>query len=73
MTDFLGILENIARVISARSKVKVVREDPTDDMVFRTAYSAKADYIVSGDKHVLHIKKYRGIRDVAVREMLEMI
>jgi predicted nucleic acid-binding protein len=42
-------------------------------MVVRTAFDGKADYIVSGDKHMLSLSTYRGIRIVNVDEMLRLL
>jgi predicted nucleic acid-binding protein len=50
-----------------------VKEDPEDDMVLRTAYDSKADYIVSGDKHLLSLREFKGIRIVSVNEMLKIL
>jgi predicted nucleic acid-binding protein len=43
------------------------------DMVVRTGFDGKAAYIVSGDKHLLSLGEYRGIRIVNVDEMLRLL
>jgi predicted nucleic acid-binding protein len=50
-----------------------VKADPTDDIILRTAYDGKADYIVSGDEHLLALKEFKGIKIVTVSEMLEVL
>jgi len=40
----------------------VVENDPDDDRILEAALAAKADYIVSGDKHLLSLKEWNGIR-----------
>jgi predicted nucleic acid-binding protein len=42
-------------------------------MVVRTGFDGKAAYIVSGDKHLLSLGEYRGIRIVNVDEMLRLL
>ncbi len=54
-------------------KLKVVKEDPGDDKVLECAVVSKARYIVSGDKHLLKLGRYRGIKIVSVVKMLEIL
>lgn len=39
----------------------VVTEDPSDDMVLECAVTAAADMVVTGDEHLLALKKFRNI------------
>lgn len=55
-----------------RSNFKVVK-DPDDDLVINTAYDGKALYIVSGDRLLLEVKEFAGIRIMKASEMLELI
>jgi len=71
--EFLEVLNITAKFVHVRSRFKVVRQDPDDDIIFRTAYDSRADYIVSGDEHILALNEFRGIRIVTVNEMLELL
>ena len=57
-------------VVEVVSKLKLVEEDPKDDMVVETAYDGKADFIVSGDSHLLALKNFREIKIVSIKQML---
>lgn len=46
--------------------------DPKDLPVLGTAIAAKAEYLVTGDRHLLDLKKYRGVRIVSPREFLQI-
>jgi len=70
---FLRAVGSIATVIRARSKFKVVKEDPDDDTVLRVAYDGKAEYIVSGDRHLLSLGQFRRIKIVTVSQMLDIL
>jgi putative PIN family toxin of toxin-antitoxin system len=48
---FLRIIGSVAKITKVTSQFKVVKDD-LDDVVVRTAFDGKADYIVSGDKHL---------------------
>jgi len=71
--EFLEVLNITAKFVHVRSRFKVVRQDPDDDIILRTAYDSKADYIVSGDEHILALNEFRGIRIVTENEMLELL
>ncbi len=67
---FLKALYQTAKFTRVKSRFKAVKSDPADDVVLRTAYDGRADYIVSGDSHLLYMKSFRGMRIVTVDEML---
>ncbi len=71
--EFAGAIRSIAEIVELRSTFKVVEEDPMDDMVLNTAYDGRADYIVSGDRHIKGVKKFRGIMIVSPREFMRII
>lgn len=62
-----------SKLVSTHSCFKVISEDPDDDEVLNTAYSGKADYIVTGDKHLLALKEFKRIEIVTVTQMLEIL
>jgi len=57
-------------VVDVVSKFSVVERDFKDNIVLEAAYDGKADFIVSGDDHLLSLKSFRGIKIVSVKEML---
>lgn len=70
---FLEALHQTAKFTRVRSRFRVVEADPGDDVVLRTAVDGKADCIVSGDKHLLSLGAFRGIRILTVDEMLTLL
>ena len=73
-------IENFYELVSVRAekvlstqKVTAVPDDPDDDKFISCALSGKADYIVSGDKHLLKMKQYAGTRIVTVKEFLDIL
>ena len=70
---FLSILVNACRIVPDSARFKVVSEDPDDDVVLNVAYSGKADYIVTGDKHLLALGRFKKTRIVTVNEILEAL
>jgi len=47
--------------------------DETDNKYLECGTAANADYIISGDKHLLELKEYNGIKIVTAAEYLDII
>lgn len=62
----------IIKLVSPQIKIQVVKEDPDDDKVLEAALEANAHFIVSGDKHLLKIKEFKGIKIMTAREFLDI-
>jgi putative PIN family toxin of toxin-antitoxin system len=71
--DILRIVGGIAEIVEIKSRFKAVKQDPSDDIILRTARDGEVDYIVSGDEHILSLKEFRGIKILAVNEMLKLL
>ena len=48
-----------------------VCRDPKDSKVLGTAWADKVDVIVTGDKHLLELKEFKGVTILTVREFWE--
>ena len=70
---FISILLKKSTVVPVDFSLKVISVDPDDDVVLNTALNGKASYIVSGDKHLLVLKKFEKIEIVKVNEMLKVL
>jgi len=70
---FLRYVGGRTTLVRIRSRFKAVRDDPKDDVVLNTAYSGEAEHIVSGDKHLIPLREFKGIRIVTVSDMLDLL
>lgn len=52
----------IAIVVVPTETLTVVHDDPDDNKIIECAIAGEADYIVTGDAHLLDIQTYRGIQ-----------
>lgn len=68
-----GRLEAVAFVVKPDMILDVVAEDPDDNRVLECAVAGKADYIVSGDRHLQKLGSYRGVPILTVRQFMEAI
>ena len=71
--EFLSVLVSRSEFVTVKRRLRIVAEDPDDDMVLSTANEGRADYIISGDKHLLNLKELKGIKIVTVKGMLEIM
>ena len=62
-----------AHLVRPEESLNIVQEDPTDNKILECAQQQGADYIVSGDHHLLDIGKYQDIQIVSPREFLETL
>jgi len=51
--------------------ISAIREDPADNKFIECAVAAGAKYIVSGDRHLLNLKAFKGIRILPPTEFLK--
>ncbi len=61
----------VLRTVEPKKTLNVVPEDPEDNRVVECAVEAEADYIISGNHHLLDLAKHGNIRIVKPKEMLE--
>ena len=61
--------ERVAAVIPSQ-RIDMIREDPSDNMFLECATEARADYLISGDRHLKRLKSFQGITIMAPREYL---
>jgi len=66
-------LEIEFEVVSPAISLSVIKADPDDDRVLECAVAGRADYIISGDKHLLKLGQYQGIRIVTLREFMDIV
>ena len=63
----------IAKFVNVTSKVELIQEHPAENKFLECALAANADYIVSGDRHLLKVVAYRKIKMLSVSELLKLI
>jgi len=70
------ILQEIAEtsyIVPGMISVEAVKKDPDDDKFIAVAIEGKADYIVSGDKPLLNIKEYMGIKIISPKDFMRLL
>jgi putative PIN family toxin of toxin-antitoxin system len=72
--QLVDLLKTDTILVPGRTTVKCsVAQDPRDEMFLACAIDAKADCIVSGDRHLLSLQTFRGIPILTVKEFAEKL
>jgi putative PIN family toxin of toxin-antitoxin system len=71
--DLIEAVLKIAKFVKVTKKLCVVLEHSADDKFIECAQSANADYIISGDKHLLKVACYNETQIVSVRKFIQII
>jgi uncharacterized protein len=66
-------LVGAARLVTDLPELRVVPLDPKDDVIVATAVKAGADYLVTGDRHLLTLGEHEGIGIVTPRQFLDLM
>ncbi len=60
-------------VVEPREIERVIIDDPKDDAILACAFIGKAEFIVTGDEHLLNLGSYRGIRILNPRDFVTTV
>jgi len=71
--EIINNVIKIAKIVDSKGKIDAVKEDPDDNKIIECALEGKADYIVSGDKHLLKLGKFQGIEVITTTKFLELL
>lgn len=63
--EFMSIVLETASIVAPEIRMDIIREDPSDNRILECAVTACADFIVSGDKHLLDLKHFHSIQIVS--------
>lgn len=64
------ILLDLGEWVRPDQRVRVFRDEP-DNRILDCAAFGKADLIVTGDKEILRLKEYRGVKIASLRDYVE--
>ena len=69
----MKVIGSAATIVRIRSRFSVIKQDPSDDIILRTACDGKARYVVTGGEHLLSLREYRRVEILTVSEALELL
>ena len=71
MREARAAIGDFTVLVHPRQPVSVVREDEADNRILECALAAGADAIVTGDHHLLELRRFGGVRITTPCEFLD--
>jgi putative PIN family toxin of toxin-antitoxin system len=71
--EILRAIEANSTIVNPKIKLQIIEEDAEDNKILECALASGADIIVSGDKHLLKLEKFRKTRILTPREFFDNI
>ena len=68
--DYLKEILLFSELVFPPGKIDIIKEHSNDNIILETAVVGKADVLITGDKHLLKLKKYRNIKIKRTRDMM---
>ena len=62
---------SIVEIVYPKEKLDVVKDDPDDNKILEAALTGNVDYVISGDNHLLKLKKFRNVKIVNAGRFLK--
>jgi putative PIN family toxin of toxin-antitoxin system len=66
-------LEAVSELVFPTRKISAVKADPYDNLILECAVKAGVDYVVSGDNHLLELRRFEGILILSPAEFLKAL
>lgn len=71
--ELVETILRIGKLVEATVRVKIIKKDPADNMFLECASAGEADYLVSGDKHLLGVESFGKTRILPVSEFVKIL
>ena len=73
MDRWILALELIADMVTPSREIRAVPDDPDDDHILSAALEGRAAFLVTGERHVLALGEYEGVRIVTPAAFLKVL
>ena len=71
--EFVELIAGQAIWIEPAETINLIEDDPTDNRYLECAVGGNAQYVVSGDEHLLRVEAYQGIRILSPQAFLTLL
>lgn len=72
ITRLLKTIAKIATIIKSQPRLHLLADEP-DNRILECALAANADFVVTGDKHLLSLKHFQNAEIVRLSDFLEIL
>ena len=70
---FINLLIEISTLVKLDEILNVIGDDPEDNIIITSAVIGGADFIITGDEHILKLKKFRTISILNAKDFMNLI
>jgi len=60
-------------MVRPKRKLNIIKQDPADNKVLECSLEGKADYIITGDRHLLNLKQFGKTEILTASEFLQKV
>jgi putative PIN family toxin of toxin-antitoxin system len=71
--ELMETVLRIGKLVRVETRLEVIREDTSDNKFLECVIESNADYIVSGDEHVLKVGRYNRTEIVSARQFIRLL
>lgn len=71
--EFIEEFSQIADVVHPNQVVDILKDDPDDNCILECAAAARSDYLITGDKHLLKLRRFGQTQIVKPADFLEIV
>ena len=64
-------LSELAELVKPAKRINLLKDEP-DNRILECAMHGKADLLVTGDKEILQLREYKGVKIISLKEYLEL-
>jgi putative PIN family toxin of toxin-antitoxin system len=71
--ELMSIIATIGRLVDVVTRLDAVPDDDSDNRILECALDGDAEYIVTGDRHLLQLGHFRKVKILSVHEFMRLI
>ena len=60
-------------LVTPAQHIEIIRDDPDDNRIIECVAAANADYLATGDAHLLSLRRYQAVEIVNPSDFLSML
>lgn len=69
--EAIAAIHEFAQVVRPKETIHVITEDESDNRILECALEARADVVITGDRHLQELKTFRGFSTVSPGKFLK--
>ena len=71
--DYINTIKYFSIKVFPKNKIENISRDKDDDKFLKCGIEGNVDYIITGDIHLLELKKYENIKIMKPKDYLEIV